>query len=266
VPLPSGVPWPGHVCWFLQCVAGRCQTHSDLFLSVCYFCQFADGTCCLHYGYGHNEPRSHKLGCAAGNTALHWAAAKGHEATSRWLLQHGAIADAPNAAGRSALHSAIANRAERLPALLVLEGGASPMLGDDDNQSPRDMAVEAWGPDSAQVREIDLYWRVFRVRQDTRQAADGQLDLKGVAVRDMKVLLVLAGGGEAIGAMERSQLEAACAETLARFPKAMQCAVPEEVASAVQRAWRPGGACPVYRIVRFAPSVADRLRFPLGSI
>jgi hypothetical protein len=44
-----------------------------------------------------------------GHTAVHWAAAKGQLEALRWLLTHGASADAVNHAGSTPLHSAAGN-------------------------------------------------------------------------------------------------------------------------------------------------------------
>ena len=47
----------------------------------------------------------HEASGGVGNTALHWAAAKGHAGCVRLLLQAGAPLEQLNAAGGSALHS-----------------------------------------------------------------------------------------------------------------------------------------------------------------
>ena len=47
----------------------------------------------------------HEASGGVGNTALHWAAAKGHAGCVRLLLQEGAPLEQLNAAGGSALHS-----------------------------------------------------------------------------------------------------------------------------------------------------------------
>jgi Ankyrin repeats (3 copies) len=177
----------------------------------------------------------------AGNTALHWAAAKGHEAAACWLLQRGALANAPNAAGRTALHSAVANRAERLLPLLVLNGGADLLLRDADGQTPRDWAVETWGHDSTIVKDMDLHCKVSHVRKCAQRDADGLVDVASVPLRDMKALLV-AAHWSAVGAMERSELEAACADVLRQFPEPRSGKVPARVMQQIRDAWRPGGA------------------------
>lgn len=59
------------------------------------------------------------------HTALHWAAAKGHAALTRWLLAAGASASLPvNAGGGTPLHAAADNQQMGCAEVLLILGGA----------------------------------------------------------------------------------------------------------------------------------------------
>lgn len=70
-----------------------------------------------------------------GNSALHWAAAKGHKACVVWLLQRGAAVGAVNEAGASVLHTAVEHGQAGCAEVLVLAGGADLQVQDGYGQS-----------------------------------------------------------------------------------------------------------------------------------
>ena len=63
------------------------------------------------------------------HTALHWAAAKGHAASVRWLLAAGASAAVLNASGATPLHAAADNQQLGCVEVLLLLGGADAQVG-----------------------------------------------------------------------------------------------------------------------------------------
>ncbi|NXJ15211.1 ANR66 protein, partial [Odontophorus gujanensis] len=72
-------------------------------------------------------------------TPLHWAAAKGHVAMLRLLLNRGARPWVRDAAGRTPAHCAA--EAGRLPALRALHAGRAPMdAADPFGDTPRRLA------------------------------------------------------------------------------------------------------------------------------
>jgi tetratricopeptide (TPR) repeat protein len=77
------------------------------------------------------------------NTAMHWAASKGHAHVVRWLLRAGASPDARNNNDSAPTHSAAgAGRADVL-FLLLAEGGADATLRDGCDETARDVAIAA---------------------------------------------------------------------------------------------------------------------------
>ena len=76
-----------------------------------------------------------------GHSALHWAAAKGHEALARWLISQGASLEQRNNADSTALHTAAQNGKRGVLELLVA-AGADAAARDADGKSPRDVALE----------------------------------------------------------------------------------------------------------------------------
>ncbi|KOO29919.1 hypothetical protein Ctob_014476 [Chrysochromulina tobinii] len=81
-----------------------------------------------------NETIIHFRGTGLGQTALHWAAAKGHTKAVKWLLDNGAIIDAKNGNSSTPLHAAAAaGHSEAV--LYLLERGASVTERDDDGKS-----------------------------------------------------------------------------------------------------------------------------------
>ena len=78
------------------------------------------------------------------NTAMHWAASKGHADVVRWLLRAGASPDARNNNDSAPTHSAAgaAGRADVL-FLLLAEGGADATLRDGCDETARDVAIAA---------------------------------------------------------------------------------------------------------------------------
>lgn len=78
-----------------------------------------------------------------GNTALHWASAKGHLECVAWLLTEGSkagleLVSCTNHSDATPLHSAAAN-GQAQAATLLLEAGADPALQDDCDESPLDV-------------------------------------------------------------------------------------------------------------------------------
>ena len=75
-----------------------------------------------------------------GNSALHWAAARGKPAALQWLLgRDGVDVNLRNEAGRTALHSAAAHARSKEVALL-LDAGADASIKDETNEIARDAA------------------------------------------------------------------------------------------------------------------------------
>jgi ankyrin repeat protein len=70
-----------------------------------------------------------------GNSALHWAAAKGHKACVAWLLQQRAAVGAVNEAGATVLHTAVEHGQAGCAEVLVLAGGADLQAQDGYGQS-----------------------------------------------------------------------------------------------------------------------------------
>ena len=64
---------------------------------------------------------------SSGWTALHWCAARDHEAAIKWLLNTGALLDPQSSTGHTALHVA-AHHGFAGPIAMLLEHGASPTL------------------------------------------------------------------------------------------------------------------------------------------
>jgi ankyrin repeat protein len=75
-----------------------------------------------------------------GNSALHWAAAKGHRACVMWLLQQGASVGAVNEAGSTALHTAVEHQQPGCAGVLVLQGGADVQAEDGYGQRVASLA------------------------------------------------------------------------------------------------------------------------------
>ena len=78
-----------------------------------------------------------------GNTALHWASAKGHLECVAWLLAQGSkagleLVSCTNHSDATPLHSAAAN-GQAQAAMLLLEAGADPALQDDCDETPLDV-------------------------------------------------------------------------------------------------------------------------------
>ena len=80
-------------------------------------------------------------GTGIGNTALHWAVAKGHDTSARWLLEHGADSMAINAAGATALHTAAANGEAACAAILAEAVGPGALAAKDaEGRTPAQLA------------------------------------------------------------------------------------------------------------------------------
>lgn len=89
-----------------------------------------------------------------GHTALHWAAAKDHAGSTRWLLERGADPLGMNGEGSSALHSAAAN-GKRACAMLLAEvaGDAGLSLIDANGLTPAQLARQHGHADLARALE-----------------------------------------------------------------------------------------------------------------
>jgi hypothetical protein len=97
-----------------------------------------------------NETIIHFRGTGLGQSALHWAAAKGHTKAVKWLLDNGAIIDAKNGNSSTPLHAAAAaGHSEAV--LYLLERGASVTERDDDGKSGEQIA-ESRGHDELAVQ------------------------------------------------------------------------------------------------------------------
>ena len=125
------------------------------------------------------------------NTAMHWAASKGHADVVRWLLRAGASPDARNNNDSAPTHSAAgAGRADVL-FLLLAEGGADATLRDGCDETARDVAIAAGAKnknknkvgleaDGARLAAaFDLGARVGKLRADAGEDANPKtMDLK----------------------------------------------------------------------------------------
>lgn len=78
-----------------------------------------------------------------GNSALHWAAAKGHIEVVCWLLQQGADIQQVNEAGEAALHTAVGHGQVACAQVLVLQGGADVHMQDGLGQSALEVSNES---------------------------------------------------------------------------------------------------------------------------
>ena len=96
-----------------------------------------------------------------GNSAMHWAASKGHADVVRWLLRRGLNPDVRNNADSTPLHSAAgAGRLEVIETLLV-DGGADASAKNGLEETPRDVALaRREGGGDAIAAAIDLHSRV----------------------------------------------------------------------------------------------------------
>eukprot|EP00965_Chrysotila_dentata_P045081 1497779-Pleurochrysis_carterae.AAC.3 len=74
-----------------------------------------------------------------GNTAAHWAAAKGHQPALCFLLEQGTPVHTRNNGDSTALHCAVLNKhAECIRELVA--AGADPLITDEFGDSPRSLA------------------------------------------------------------------------------------------------------------------------------
>ena len=86
-----------------------------------------------------NESLIHFRGMGLGQSALHWAASKGHAKATAWLLSKGALVDTKNNNGSTPLHAAAAG-GHTETALKLLEAGASITERDDEGRSCEQLA------------------------------------------------------------------------------------------------------------------------------
>lgn len=103
-----------------------------------------------------------------GNTALHWASAKGHLDCVAWLLADGSkagleLVSCTNHSGATPLHSAAAN-GQAAAAMLLLEAGADPALQDDCDETPLEVRTHVQQPvDLAIISQVYVASRGARV-------------------------------------------------------------------------------------------------------
>lgn len=152
-----------------------------------------------------------------GNSALHWAAAKGHTAAVAWLLRQGAAVAAANEAGASALHTAVEHGQPGCAEALVLLGGAEIQAADGYGQSVLSLAGTdggSRGRGCCAVRaEQLLLWDEARKLQ--QQQGGCNPNWGNVA---MQRFLQLAGkAGEAARCLEKQELVALAAAELQRL-------------------------------------------------
>ena len=81
-----------------------------------------------------------RASAGVGNTALHWAAAKGHASAVRLLIKTGAPLEQRNESGATPLHSAAAN-GELAGVRALLSAGASHAVTDYSEQTPHEAAL-----------------------------------------------------------------------------------------------------------------------------
>jgi hypothetical protein len=100
-----------------------------------------------------------------GNTALHWAAAKGHASAVRLLIQSGAPVEQRNESGATPLHSAAANG--QLPAArALLSAGAHHAVADYAEQTPHTAALSRGWND---VAKLIAHFGLARQMSEQRQ-------------------------------------------------------------------------------------------------
>jgi ankyrin repeat protein len=169
-----------------------------------------------------------------GNSALHWAAAKGHARVAAWLLQQGSCprehphagaaattsAGAPptrqqlcaarNQAGATALHTAVEHGQWGAARVVVLAGAADVTAVDGLGQTPLSMSSSSAG--GSRALELQM-WAHAAELQATRA--------RPWHVCDMQRLLALAGRqGHAAACLERSELQELCVQVLADVHRA----------------------------------------------
>ena len=149
-----------------------------------------------------------------GNSAMHWAAAKGHVDVIRWLLSQGASPDARNNADSTPSHSAAgAGQKEALRALL-LEGGADASLRNGLDETPRDVAVGRRAGDGESVAAvIDLCTRAAQLANEPDDAR--------WSIKTVRAVLQLAGV-DARGFAERNEFVGAARAVLETLPKRIE--------------------------------------------
>jgi hypothetical protein len=162
-----------------------------------------------HPGLLHYQGQGTSYGFS-GNSALHWAAAKGHGACTVWLLQQGADVHLRNNAGSTALHSAVNNRQQGTAKVLVLQGGADVSALDCFGESPRSLARQQGAGGAAlpgHAVQLELWAAAVELRRAGERAQ--------WPVRAMRVLLECSGqhGSTAVG-LDRSELQEGCEQLL----------------------------------------------------
>lgn len=85
-----------------------------------------------------------------GQTALHYAAAYGHEDLLEYCLDQGMGTDRPNAIGRTPLFNAVENRRPEMIHLLI-KAGANPNYRDKAGKTPLHIAAQFDRSDSARA-------------------------------------------------------------------------------------------------------------------
>lgn len=77
----------------------------------------------------------------SGNTAMHWAASKGHEQCITWLCEREMDPNVTNKADSTPLHSAAGAGQVKTLRTLIHACGASPTITDDLGETPMDIAI-----------------------------------------------------------------------------------------------------------------------------
>ncbi|GAX75696.1 hypothetical protein CEUSTIGMA_g3139.t1 [Chlamydomonas eustigma] len=140
------------------------------------------------------------------HTALHWTAAKGHAAATRWLLSVGAEVGALNASGSSPLHAAADNKQLECVEVLLLDGKADAQVVDSLGSCPRDLLLAR---EPMLLPRYDVALRAASLLRN--QSADGTW-----SIRDMRLLLNSKGVNTA-GMVERNELHTATHQVLSEL-------------------------------------------------
>jgi hypothetical protein len=146
---------------------------------------FKDGSCSSTRCWGSSPLLLHHRGTGTsyafvGNSALHWAAAKGHRRCVKWLLQQGAAVGAMNEAGAAPLHTAVEHGQPGCAQLLVLLGCGDVGAQDGYGQTVLSLARSTGVRGEQQL----LLWEEARkLQQQDRCVSVVLLLLRGISVR-----------------------------------------------------------------------------------
>ena len=144
----------------------------------------------------------------AGNTAVHWCAAYGHETALRWLLGQGGNPNSLNHAESTPMHSAAVNGQLACASILLYEFGADGERRDGLGDLPRDSALSRkreWSQDMARVLDAGNTVRKLR-----------SLPASEWPVKTMRVALALSNKPSDF--VEKTELVNACLALLDELP------------------------------------------------